>query len=174
MVCIVPPGIGGSRGPGASDRQITLAVTEACQTGTSLLRHPLDEEISERCMTTLVKSLDPMKVYFYQSDVNEFMKHRDELCDSVVKGGHSASPTSLFRTFLQRVNERVATVNQLLAGPLDFNVNEQMVVIVTPHSSPATPSEAVNRWRQRIKYDLLLLKSADKKEEKKEGQGSPR
>ncbi len=100
---------------------------------------------------------------------NEFMKHRDELCDSVVKGDISFAYI-VFRTFLQRVNERVATVNQLLAGPLDFNVDEQMVVNRDAAQFPRTPSEAVNRWRQRIKYDLLLLKSADKKEEKKEGQ----
>ena len=33
---------------------------------------------------------------------------------------------------------------------------------------PKTPAEAADRWRQRIKYDLLILKSADK-EDKKEG-----
>ena len=35
---------------------------------------------------------------------------------------------------------------------------------------PRTPAEAADRWRQRIKYDILVLKSADKKEDKKEGQ----
>ena len=34
---------------------------------------------------------------------------------------------------------------------------------------PRTPAEAADRWRQRIKFDLLLLKTADKKEDKKEG-----
>ena len=71
---------------------------------------------------------------------------------------------------MQRVDERVQTVNQLLAGPLDFTSDEQMVTDREAAQYPRTPSEAADRWRQRIKYDILLLKSADKKEEKKEGQ----
>ena len=155
------------------DRQITLAVTKLVQQE-HLLAHdaarlPSNTEISERCLTTLLKSLDPMKVYFYQSDIDEFMKHKDELYDRIIKGDISFAYV-VFRTFLQRVDERVATVNQLLAGPLDFTADEQMAVNRDVARFPRTPAEAVDRWRQRIKYDMLLLKSADKKEEKKEGQ----
>ena len=78
--------------PGPSDRQITLAVTKLVQQE-HLLAHdaarlPSNTEISERCLTTLLKSLDPMKVYFYQSDIDEFMKHKDELCDRIDQGRH--------------------------------------------------------------------------------------
>ena len=37
-----------------------------------LLRHPLDAEISERCLKTFLQELDPMKMYFYQSDYDDF------------------------------------------------------------------------------------------------------
>ena len=132
-----------------------------------LSRHPLDKEISERCLNSFLKALDPMKVYFYQSDIDEFMKHKDELCDSIRKGDIGFAYT-VFRTFLQRVDERVKTVNELLAGPLDFTTDEQMVVNRDTAQYPRTAAEAVDRWRQRIKYDILILKSADK-EDKKEG-----
>ena len=167
MVALCPLAWADPVAPGPSDRQITLAVTSLVNKE-HLSRHPLDKEISERCLTSLVKSLDPMKVYFYQSDVDEFMKHKDELCDSIVRGDISFAYT-VFRTFLQRVDERVATVNQLLAGPLDFSSDEQMVVNRDVARYPHTPAEAADRWRQRIKYDMLLLKSADKKERKKRG-----
>jgi len=166
-VALCPLAWGDPVAPGPSDRQITLAVTSLVKRE-HLSRHPLDREISERCLTTLLKSLDPMKVYFYQSDIDEFMKHKDELCDSIVKGDISFAYT-VFRTFLQRVDDRVKTVNELLTGPLDFNSDEQMVVNRDAAQFPRTPAEAVDRWRQRIKYDILILKSADK-EDKKEGQ----
>jgi len=153
--------------PGVSDRQIVLTVAVLVKRD-HLTRHPLDKEISERCLTTLLKTLDPMKVYFYQSDVDEFQRHRDELCDSIRKGDISFAHT-VFRTFLQRIDERVKTVDAILAGPIDFTADEQMVGDRTAARYPATPAEAVERWRQRIKYDLLMLKTADKKADKKEG-----
>ncbi len=115
-----------------------------------------------------VQSLDPMKLYFYQSDVDEFKKHQDELCDWISKGDITFAYT-VFRRFLQRVDERVKTVDELLAAPLDFTADEQMVKDPDAARYPRTPAEAADRWRQRIKFDLLLLKTADKKEDKKEG-----
>ena len=153
--------------PGPNDRNTVLTVTMLLK-AEHLSRHPLDKEISERCLTSFLKALDPMKVYFYQSDVDEFMKHKDELSDSIRKGDIGFA-YKVFRTFLQRVDERVKTVNELLAGPLDFTTDEQMVKDRDTAVFPRTPAEAVDRWRQRIKYDILVLKSADK-EEKKEGQ----
>jgi len=120
----------------------------------------LDEEISGRCLKTLLESLDPMKVYFYQPDIDEFNKHKAGLADSVRKGDITFAYT-VFLTFLERIDERVKMVDQVLAGPLDFTVDEQMVVDRDLAQYPRTPAEALDRWRKRIKYDLLVLK-ADK------------
>jgi carboxyl-terminal processing protease len=152
--------------PGPYDRQIVLQVVSLMKRD-HLTRHPMDKEISERCLKNFLKTLDPMKLYFYQSDVDEFQKHQDELCDSIRRGDIGFAFT-VFRTFLQRVDERLKTVEGLLAAPLDFNADEQMPDREAARY-PVTPAEAVDRWRQRIKWDLLLLKTADKKEDKKEG-----
>ena len=37
-----------------------------------LTKHPLDDEISRRGLDLFIKSLDGRKLYFYQSDVDEF------------------------------------------------------------------------------------------------------
>ena len=52
-----------------SDRNIAKAVTHLLNKE-HLTRHPLDNEISGRAITLFLKSLDPMKLYFYQSDVD--------------------------------------------------------------------------------------------------------
>jgi carboxyl-terminal processing protease len=154
--------------PGPNDRHTVLTVVKLLK-AEHLSGHPLDKEMSERCLKNLLKALDPMKVYFYQSDIDEFTKHKDQLCDWISDGDIGFAYT-VFRTFLQRVDERVRMVNELLAGPLDFTSDEQMVVDRDTAVFARTPAEALDRWRQRIKYDILVLKSADKKEEKKEGQ----
>ena len=78
----------------------------------------------------------------------------------------------VFRRFLQRVDERVAMIDQILKQPLDFTTDEQMVVDRDLAQYPRTPAEAADRWRQRIKYDLLVLE-ADKKEGGESGRSRP-
>jgi carboxyl-terminal processing protease len=168
MAALCPAAWGDPVAPGPNDRNTVLTVTMLLK-AEHLSRHPLDKEISERCLSNFLKAIDPMKVYFYQSDVDQFMKNKDNLSDWIRRGDVGFAYT-VFHTFLQRVDERVAMVNQLLAEPLDFNTDEQMVIDRDTAQFPRTRDEALNRWRQRIKYDILVLKSSDKKEEKKEGQ----
>src|SRR5271166_5873900 len=66
--------------PSAGDRQVAVAVTRLLKRE-HLLRHPLDAEMSERCMKTFLQTLDPMKMYFYQSDYDKFAKLKDQLAD---------------------------------------------------------------------------------------------
>jgi carboxyl-terminal processing protease len=153
--------------PGPNDRHITAAVI-ALLKEQHLLRHPLDNEISQRCYKTFIKSLDPLKVYFYQSDIDEFDKQKDKLCEALRNRDVSFAYT-VFLTFMERVDQRVAMVDELLAEPLDFTADEQMATDRDQLNYPKTPEEAKQRWRERIKYDLLMLKSADK-DERKEGQ----
>lgn len=149
--------------PSPEDRHIAFMVAKLIGSQ-HLSRHPLDKEMSERCIKGFLKTLDPMKLYFYQSDVDEFMKHKDELSSQLLKKDVSFA-YAVFKVFLQRIDERVKLVDELLAEPRDFSRDEEMVTDRDLVVYPATPAEAQDRWRKRIKYDLLVLK-VDKKENK--------
>jgi carboxyl-terminal processing protease len=142
-----------------TDRQVTLAVTSLMRSE-HLTRHPLDSEIATRCITLYLKTLDPWKLYFFQSDADNFMAQKDELIRQVRRGdvtlGHE-----IFRTFLKRVDERVKYADEFLAAKLDFNLDEGMVSDPDMAKYAQTPEEARGLWRKRVKYDLLVLK-ADK------------
>jgi carboxyl-terminal processing protease len=155
-------------GPSPADRQVTLAVTSLLRRD-HLSRHPLDAEISERCLKTFLRTLDPWKVYFYQSDIDVFSKSKDVLAEEAQRGDINFAYL-VFKTFLARVDERQRTIDQLLAGPQDFTVQEEMVTDKDLLSYPKTPAEAAERWRKRIKFDLLLLK-ADQADAKADGKG---
>lgn len=152
--------------PGPNDRHIAFAVSNLIKHD-HVSQHPLDNEISGRSLKMFIESLDPMKVYFYQSDIDEFNKSKEGLVDAVRKGNVSLA-YKVFLTFLERIDERVNMVDKILASKLDFTRDEQMVVDRDTVQYPHTPAEAMDRWRKRIKYDLLVLK-ADK-EKGKEGQ----
>lgn len=150
-------------------RSITLSVVNLMRTE-HLSRHPLDDEISERMTKGFVKMLDPMKVYFYQSDVDSFMTHEKEL-DDKLKAGDTQFSYTVFNTLLKRIDERVKTVDELIGAQHDFTVDEEMVFDPDAAHYPKDAAEARDLWRKRIKYDLLMLKvdSATKSADAKDG-----
>ena len=104
-----------------------------------------------------------MKVYFYQSDIDVFNQHRDELAEQAQRGDVSFGHF-VFKTFLARIDERIKMVDQLLAMPHDFTADEEMVIDKDAVTYAKDRTEAFDRWRKRVKYDLLVLKAekADK------------
>ncbi|MDZ7616573.1 MAG: carboxy terminal-processing peptidase [Patescibacteria group bacterium] len=147
--------------PSARDRQITLAVVSLLGRE-HLSTHELDDEISRRAFENFIKVLDPMKVYFYQSDIDAFRNYEDRL-DDMARRGDISFAYLVFKTFLQRIDDRVAVIDQLLNEEHDFAADEQMVVDRDEARYATTPEEARERWRKRIKYDLLVL-AADTKD----------
>lgn len=148
-------------GPNQSERHIALAVSSLLRRE-HLTKHAIDDEISQRCETIFLKMLDPWKLYFYQSDIDAFDKYKNDL-DDMVKRGDVSFAYLVFKTFLARIDERVKMVDELLSSGHDFSVDEEMSIDKEAAAWSKTPQEARERWRKRIKYDLLLLK-ADKTE----------
>lgn len=146
-----------------SDRQICKAVTHLLNRE-HLTRHPLDDEISQRALKLFVKQLDPLKLYFYQADIEEFHRQANQL-DDLTKIGDMSFANMVFGRLVQRVDERLRMIEEILTQPVDFTLNETMVKDPEKLEYAATPAEAYDRWRKRIKYDLLVIRS--EKEETK-------
>lgn len=145
--------------PTGTDRQVAQIVSSLMQND-HLSSRELDDEISKRALGLFLKSLDPAKVYFYQSDIDEFNAKRSEIDDMVIEGNLDF-PIAVFERFLQRIDERVATIDDLLSGSFDFTIDEELVTDPDALEYPASSEEARDRWRKRLKYNLLVLKSED-------------
>ena len=81
----------------AYDRQIARTVARFLGEE-HLSKQPLNEEMSQRTFTTFLKSLDPMKVYFLQSDIDEFAQSQNKLADQI-KNGDVKFAYNVFRGF---------------------------------------------------------------------------
>jgi carboxyl-terminal processing protease len=145
--------------PNAADRQITFAVTTLMERQ-HLTAHRLDDTISERCLKTFIKDLDPLKLFFTQQDIDEFNKSKDRL-DDTLKRGDISFAYQVFNVFLTRVDERITMALAELSQPQNFDLNEEMIREPDATTFAKTPSEAADRWRQRVKFDLLK-ETADK------------
>jgi carboxyl-terminal processing protease len=151
----IPPA-GGAPKPGPNDRAIALAVRNFLEREHYLGR-PIDDEVARRWFKGFLESLDPMKVYFLQSDVDAFMQKRDSL-DDLVKRGDVAFAYEVLARFLQRVDARLPLVERLLQSAHDFTTDEAIVIDRDATAWARTEAEAEDLWRRRIKYDLLVQK----------------
>ena len=173
LIALVSSGFWGSHAaelekPTAKDRRVTLLVSTLIQRQ-HLSKHAMDDEISGRAMKSFFKTIDPLKLYFYQKDIDEFMKKRDEIDDMIKKGDISIAYT-IYNRYLERVDERIATALELVKEKHDFTVKERLVSKPEKMQYAKNATEARERWRKRIKFSFLSLKS-DKTEEEKEGEG---
>ena len=158
---------GDPTGPAPRDHRIALSVAILLEKD-HLLRRPLDDEISRRALKSFLKMLDPMKIYFHQSDIDEFTLHENEL-DDMARKGDIGLAYAVFERFLKRLDECVALVDDLLATEHDFTLDEQFVTDRDLLKYPRDEAEAGERWRKRVKFELLSRR-ADKvlAEEKKD------
>jgi carboxyl-terminal processing protease len=152
--------------PTAMERRVAQMVTALMSKG-HLSRHKLDDEISQRAFKLFLEGLDPLKSYFYQSDIDEFRPYELQLDDMLAENNTSFA-NRVFQRFLQRVDERVVMVDELLQQPLDFTRDEEMATAPDQLQYPRDTAEARERWRQRITYDMLVLRAAASKDPKQE------
>src|SRR5262245_51908750 len=143
--------------PDRSDGRISKAVARFLA-DEHLSKAPLNEEMSRRTFTTFLKMLDPMKVYFLQTDVDEFAKQQNVLIDQI-RSGNTTFAYTVFERFLQRVDDRVKTVDQLLTEKPDFTIDEEIISDPKLTTYAKDEAEGRDKWRKRIKYDLLVKKA---------------
>ncbi|OHB76699.1 MAG: tail-specific protease [Planctomycetes bacterium RBG_16_64_10] len=147
-------------GLSGADRQIVRMVSGLMERQ-HLSRRALDDEISQRTLDTFLKGLDPMKVYFYQADIDQFMAYRNEIDNMLKEQADISLAHQIFQRFLQRVDEHTQVIESLLQEKHDFSLAEDIVVDRDSLTYPKNEAEARERWRKRIKYDLLRQKADD-------------
>jgi len=123
---------------------------------------PLDDTISDRAFTKFLKVWDPLKLYFTQQDVEEFLANQ-KLLDDQVRSGNTEFPKKVFDRFLQRTVERVQSVDQLLDNhKFNFELDEEFITEGDQVDYSTSNEELTDRWRKRLKYDLLSQMADDK------------
>lgn len=125
-------------------------------------KRKLDDEISERTLKSFLKALDPLKVYFNQSDIDKWEPFHDRLDDSLSKRYDTGFAYDVFKDFLKRVDQRVKFVDELLKADIDFTVDEDYVIDAKTAKYAQSDEEAYDLWRKKIKYDLLVFKAEGK------------
>ncbi|MEX0688502.1 MAG: carboxy terminal-processing peptidase [Pirellulales bacterium] len=142
--------------PGPNDRHIAVAVRRHLERE-HFLKQPIDDAMSRRWFDAFLESLDPMKLYFTQADIDRFAPKREQL-DDLVKRGDVSFAYEVMGRFLQRVDERLPVIDRLIDMPHEFTKDESLVTDRKAVAWATTDAEIEDTWRKRIKYDLLVQK----------------
>ncbi len=151
--------------PTARDREVGKLISRLMQTQ-HLSKRKIDDETAKRGFELFVKRLDPIKVYFTQADIAEFKKRSSNLDDEMLKGEYTTA-FDIFKRFMQRIDERVKVAHELIDAKHDFTIQETMQTDPDNYDFPKGASEARDRWRKRIKYNLLLENNKSQSDKEK-------
>lgn len=119
----------------------------------------LNDTLSQDIFRRYIESLDGDKLFFVKSDMDRFAPYRTGL-DDAIKDQKLQPAYDIFKTYVKRVDERVAYARSLLAKPFDFTVQEDFAYD-RDKAAWAEDTAALNEiWRKYVKNDALRLKLA--------------
>lgn len=145
-------------------KKTVLEVVDTLQEG-HYNRVDINDELSSKLLDRYLQDLDPNRVYFYKSDIEEFKQKWQNQLDDQLKSGDLTAAYAIFNRFAERQQQRTDYVLSRLQDDnvnFDFTRNESF----DPDRKDAEwiDSEAAmdNIWRKRVKDALLDLKLAGK------------
>lgn len=144
--------IGGAQ----SSEKTTVKLVADMLTKYHISQKPLDDRISAMILQKFIKDLDPQKLYFLKSDIDGFARYRNQL-DDLLKEGNVDFAHESFARYLQLLDQRVSLAHNLIDAPHDYTLDESIVVDGDQLPWSADSKEVNERWRKRIKYELLSL-----------------
>ncbi|WP_245803518.1 carboxy terminal-processing peptidase [Daejeonella lutea] len=117
----------------------------------------INDEISSLVFDDFLKSLDPGRNYFLQSDIVDFEKYRNTLDDDVRTGDLSV-PFYIFNIYQKRYNDRVSFALKQIDKKFDFASNDTYTYDREKMPWLKSQAESDDLWSKKIKYELLNLK----------------
>ncbi len=114
----------------------------------------IDDNFSKSLYKEYIKSLDPTKRFFLQSDIDEFSKYEMELDDEIKN--KDLTFFDLTHTRLkQRINDSKSYYKTILSQPFDFKVEEEFNSEYEKVPYASSISDLKEKWRKQLKLSVL-------------------
>jgi carboxyl-terminal processing protease len=120
--------------------------------------------MSSAHLDSYIDSLDRAKMFFTAADLAEFEQYRTAMDDQLHDGNIEAGFV-IFNRFQQRLENRLERVIEALPSAvesMDFSVEESFDLETDELAWAKSDAELDERWRKRVKNEVLSLKLAEK------------
>jgi carboxyl-terminal processing protease len=125
-----------------------------------------NDELSKRSLDLFIKAWDPGKLYFTQSDVDRFEKDYATNIDDAITAADCKFIDDIVKVYGQRFDERQKSVDESIAVKHDFTIDEYMEVDRKKLPWAKTSEELNDRWRKRVKFQIMGLRETITEEKK--------
>ncbi len=122
---------------------------------------PLNDDLSIKIFDAYIKSLDGEKIFFIQSDIDQFANARTKLDDAILHE-NLGLPFAMFNLYKQRIAERITYAQSLLKQGFDFTKQDSYQYDREKAPWLKSEDEVHDLWQKRVKNDWLRLKLAGK------------
>ena len=157
-----------------SDKEIARYVTRMMEVY-HYSQAKMDNAMSEKVFDEYFRYLDYNRRIFLSSDIEEFKVYQ-HLLDEMFKRGDLTFPLKLYKRYIERLEQRVAFVEERLTKPFDFTTMEDYVLDRSKGGWASSSEELDDIWRKHIKNEMIRFelsqiaeKEAAEKEKSEEG-----
>ncbi|GAB4248897.1 MAG: carboxy terminal-processing peptidase [Candidatus Methylacidiphilales bacterium] len=152
-------------GPSRSSFSIPSLVVAQLLEQEHYAQHPIDTKTTREWITSYLHALDYPRLYFLQSDVDEFVNQFGPTVGPGIKQGDLQPAHVMYQRFQQRLKERHDWMEKRFKQPFDFSLKpetaegERPATTYNPDRSkaswPVSEKEADRLWDARLRFELL-------------------
>ncbi|MDH7445478.1 carboxy terminal-processing peptidase [Aquimarina sp. 2201CG14-23] len=114
----------------------------------------IDDDFSKNVFVDYIDALDPLKRYFYESDIKEFKKF-ETLIDDQIRDKEIDFFNLTYERLQQRMNDARSLYKDILERPFNFEKEETINTDYETLSYASNEKEMKNRWRLQLKFNAL-------------------
>ncbi|MEI6890927.1 MAG: carboxy terminal-processing peptidase [Pontiella sp.] len=115
---------------------------------------PFDASVSQSAFYLFIKSLDPARSYFLQSDIDAFQNNAKDLHKRLRKGDIDFARNT-FEILIERIADRMEFTKAQLERGFDIEIQEEFRWDRTDAEWPANRAEWDDLWRKRLKNEYI-------------------
>lgn len=127
-----------------------------------------DDELATRTLDNFLKAWDPGKLYFTKNDIEEIRAKYSTNLDDMINQLDCSAVDYVINRYSKRFEERQKHLKVLLDRKYDFTKDEYMITDGKKLDYLKTSKELNERWRKRVKFQLLTLKNTISLEKSRE------
>jgi len=114
----------------------------------------INDNFSEQVFDDFINSVDPLKRYFYKSDINDFKKHKTQI-DDQIKNKDLTFFNLVYERLMERMEEGETLSLAIIEKPFDYSKIEFMSTDYEANLYVNSKKEMKNRWRKQLKYSTI-------------------
>lgn len=114
----------------------------------------INDDFSKEVFADYIDALDPLKRYFYASDIEEFKKY-EELIDDEIRNKEINFFNLTYDRLQDRMSDARSLYKEILERPFNFEKDESISTEYEKLPYVNTRKEMENRWRLQLKFNAL-------------------